>query len=123
MAEATGIGIAGRDCGAYGAQFLPGAFFDVRVEVHADALSDDFAVTLNGEDVLDSAELTAWTADDSLIGVAAQAATWRSLSLDEPSACVLQVTAGSETHSANWTVREVGEGSARNVAGIRTTGG
>ncbi|MDX2161040.1 MAG: alkaline phosphatase [bacterium] len=32
------------------AQFLPGALFDFRVEVHAEELPEDFAVTVNGED-------------------------------------------------------------------------
>jgi alkaline phosphatase len=31
------------------AQFLPGATFDFRVEVHTDALPEDFAVTVNGQ--------------------------------------------------------------------------
>jgi hypothetical protein len=37
------------------ATFLPGALFDVRVEVHAEAMPEDFAVTING---VDASEVT-----------------------------------------------------------------
>lgn len=98
-----------------GAQFLPGALFDIRVEVHADAMPEDFAVTINGEDAMEGAEVGNWTAEESLIGAAAQAATWRGMSLNEPGEYVVEVTAGGESHSVTWTVREPGTGTAKNV--------
>lgn len=106
-----------------GAQFLPGALFDVRVEVHTAELPEDFAVTINGEDALEGAELSSWTAEESLIGVDAQAATWRGISLDEPGEYTIEVTAGGETHSATWTVREIGNAGASNVILFVADGG
>jgi len=106
-----------------GAAMLPGALFDVRVEVHTDELPEDFAVTINGDDVLEGAELTSWTAEESLIGVNAQAATWRQISFSDPGEYIMEVTAGGETHSATWTVREVGEGGAKNVILFVADGG
>lgn len=106
-----------------GANFLPGAYFDVRVEVHASELPEDFAVSINGEDVLEGAELSSWTAEESLIGVEAQAATWRGLSFDEPGEYLMEVTAGGESHSATWTVRDVTDAGAMNVILFIADGG
>ncbi|QPC81262.1 alkaline phosphatase [Phototrophicus methaneseepsis] len=106
-----------------GAQFLPGALFDVRVEVHAEELPDDFAVTINGEDVLGNAELTSWTAEESLLGIATQAATWRDVTYTEPGDYTVEVVAGGETHTVTWTVREPGMGGAKNVILFIADGG
>jgi len=106
-----------------GANMLPGALFDVRVEVHTDELPEDFAVTINGEDALEGAELTSWTAEESLIGIDAQAATWRGISFDEPGDYTMEVTAGGETHTATWTVRDVQDAGATNIILFVADGG
>ncbi|MBZ0290959.1 MAG: alkaline phosphatase [Anaerolineae bacterium] len=110
-----------------GAQFLPGALFDLRIEVHADALPDDFAVTVNGEDAStffgSEGETTGWTAEESLIGTAAQAVTWRALEAPAPGDYAVEVTAGGETHSVTWTVREPSAGGAKNVILFIADGG
>lgn len=104
------------------AEFLPGALFDIRVEVYSEALPEDFAVTINGEALTD-AEVTAWAADASLIGVATSAATWRGYSLPEAGEYVVEVVAGGETTSVVWNVREVSNEGARNVILFMADGG
>lgn len=102
------------------ATFLPGSFFDMRVEVHAEALPDDFVVTIDGEDVSEffgvEANEESWefgpeegplTPSQSLI--------WRELTFPEPGEHTVSVTAGGETTEVTWTVLDpVGNG-AKNV--------
>jgi len=53
------------------AQFLPGAFFDFRVEVHTRELPENFAVTVNGEDAAEffgsEAETEQWSFGGSVV--------------------------------------------------------
>jgi alkaline phosphatase len=104
------------------AEFLPGALFDIRIEVYGEEMPEDFAVSINGE-ALENAELTSWTAEQSLIGIATQAATWRGYSLPEAGEYVVEVVAGGETTSVIWNVREVGEQVVRNVILFVADGG
>jgi alkaline phosphatase len=119
------------------AQFLPGAHFDVRVEVHADALPDDFAVTINGEEpgpffgvaatgesweyLPSDVALSGWeyagppASSEAEVPVPAQAITWRQVTAPAPGEYTLEVTAGGETRSVTWTVVEPQPGHARNV--------
>lgn len=102
------------------AQFLPGALFDVRVEVRAAELPADFAVTINGEDASAffnaDASMDSWTAEESFIGADTQAPTWRDVSLAEAGEYVVEVTAGGATTSVTWVVREAAtERTAKNV--------
>lgn len=92
------------------ATFLPGAYFDFRVEVHAEAMPEDFAVTVNGEDaaVFFGAEPTAesWTFGDEAAPTPAQSVIWRQVMLPEAGLYVVEVTAGGATTSVNWYVRQ-----------------
>jgi len=108
------------------AQFLPGAFFDVRVEVHAEAFPEDFAVTINGEDAstVTGIEPTeeSWTfgSDET----PSQSLLWRDVNINEPGEYVVEVMAGGETTSVTWTVREpAGERQAQNVILFVADGG
>lgn len=99
------------------AQFLPGARFDFRVEVHAEALPENFKVTVNGEDpsTLFNVQPTTeqWkfgrneTPSTSLI--------WRGLSAPQPGEYKVEVTAGATVKSVTWTVRQPLPGNAKNV--------
>lgn len=90
------------------AQFLPGISFDLRVEVHADALPEDFSATINGEAIGDffGVEGTeeSWTfgADET----PSNSIIWRGLSFATPGEYTVEVVAGGETHTALYTVRE-----------------
>ncbi|GAB4527630.1 MAG: alkaline phosphatase [Anaerolineae bacterium] len=111
-----------------GAQFLPGALFDIRVEVRSAELPEDFAVTVNGEPAADffgmgEAEVTSWTAEESLIGAEATAATWRGVTAPAVGDYTVEVTAGGETTSVTYTVREPGMGGAQNVILFVADGG
>ncbi|MGL4649124.1 MAG: alkaline phosphatase [Caldilineaceae bacterium] len=89
------------------ATFLPGALFDIRIEVHAEALPDDFAVTVNGEDASTylgaEAESESWTFGDEAAPTTSQATTWRQVTLPEAGEYLVEVTAGGEVTSAIWT--------------------
>ncbi|HML23387.1 MAG TPA: alkaline phosphatase [Aggregatilinea sp.] len=110
------------------AQFLPGVYFDLRIEVHAEALPEDFAVTINDEDAAaffgaDAVEET-WNAgaDDSPAPVVAW--TWRDVMFSEPGAVTVAVVAGGETTSVTYTVREaITDGTAKNVILFIADGG
>ncbi len=110
-----------------GAQFLPGAYFDFRVEVHADVLPDNFTVTINGEDA--SAFLTAeptaesWDLGDEENPQPVQSWIWRNMLAPAPGSYTVEVVAGSATHSATWTVRDPIAGEARNVILFIADGG
>jgi len=101
------------------AQFLPGAYFDFRVEVHADALPDNFAVTVNGEDAsaffgADPTE-ESWTFGPEDAPTPSQSVIWRQLTAPAPGDYTVEVTAGGTTETVTWTVREPQAGEARNV--------
>jgi len=110
-----------------GAQFLPGAMFDLRVEVAGvDALPEDFAVTVNGEAAADffggpELEESTWTQGEE--GPAVAGAAWRNLTLPEPGEYEVSATAGGVTETVTWTAREIGEGGARNVILFIADGG
>jgi alkaline phosphatase len=110
-----------------GAQFLPGAKFDLRIEVHADALPEDFSVNINGEDA-DSffgvaVSMDSWTDEESFIGVNTQAPTWRDVSLPAAGEYVVEVIAGGSTTNVIWTARELSERTAKNVILFVADGG
>jgi alkaline phosphatase len=90
------------------ADFLAGQTFDLRVEVHADALPDDFAVTINGTPAAEllGAEGTpeTWTFGDEAAPTPAQSVVWRDVTIDTPGEVVVEVTAGGETTTADWEI-------------------
>ena len=99
------------------ANFLPGAMFDMRVEVAADALPEDFAVTINGTAAVGffGAEFAeeSWTVGDEATPVVSIVA--RNLMFAESGEYVVEVVAGGVTTSTTYTVREVGNAGAKNV--------
>ena len=101
------------------ADFLPGAKFDFRVEVWADAMPEDFAVTINGTPAAEVfpdavAEEASWSAEEAV--QVTQTVVWRDLMLPAAGDYEVAVTAGGETTSVNWTALEPGEGAgAKNV--------
>lgn len=101
------------------AQFLPGALFDLRIEVGAEELPDDFAVTVNGDDAAEffdaDAELETWTVGEEDEESTVQSATWRQVTLPEAGDYTVEVTAGGEVTSVDWEVVEPGTGEAQNV--------
>lgn len=109
------------------ADFLPGALFDFRVEVHADAMPDDFAVTVNGEAPADffGVEGTeeSWEFGDEENPTPSQSVIWRGVSLPAAGDYTVEVTAGGETHTATWTAREPQAGTAKNVILFIADGG
>ncbi|MEO0564331.1 MAG: alkaline phosphatase, partial [Chloroflexota bacterium] len=110
-----------------GAQFLPGGMFDLRVEVvGVDALPEDFAVTVNGEDAADffgmmDMEEASWTLGED--GPAVAGAAWRGLSLPESGEYEVSASAGGMTETVTWTAREIGMGGATNVILFIADGG
>lgn len=90
------------------ATFLPGAYFDFRVEVHAAEMPEDFAVTINGEGASDffGAEPSeeSWTFGKA--ETPSQSVIWRQVMLPEPGLYVVEVTAGGATTSVNWYARQ-----------------
>ncbi|MCI0711206.1 MAG: alkaline phosphatase [Chloroflexi bacterium] len=109
------------------ADFLPGALFDFRVEVHADALPDDFAVTVNGVAPADffSVEGTeeSWEFGSEDAPTPAQSVIWRGVNLPAAGDYTVEVTAGGETHTAVWAAREPQAGTAKNVILFIADGG
>jgi alkaline phosphatase len=99
------------------AQFLPGARFDFRVEVHAEALPENFKVTINGEDPSTffnvQPQTEQWkfgrneTPSTSLI--------WRNLTAPKPGEYTVEVTAAATVKRVTWTVRQPLPGNAKNV--------
>ena len=103
-----------------GAQFLPGAFFDFRVEFTGDTLPEDFAVTINGtpaEEIY--GEGTVETHDEG----AYTTATWRDLQAPDPGEYEINVTYDGEETSVTWTVREPQDAGASNVILFIADGG
>ena len=108
------------------AQFLPGVYFDVQIEVHADALPEDFSATINGTAIGEffGAERVdeSWTfgSDETPASVV----TWRGVRFTEAGEYTVEVVAAGETHTVVWTVRELGEGAgAENVILFIADGG
>ncbi len=104
------------------AQFLPGARFDFRVEVHADALPENFAVTVNGTSAAEffGAEPTteSWVfgaKEDGTGGTPSQSVIWRSVVAPAAGDYAVEVTAGATVQLVSWTVRQPGTGTAKNV--------
>ena len=92
------------------ATMLPGAYFDFRVEVHAEAMPDDFAVTINGEEAATffGAEPTAesWAFGDEAAPTPSQSVIWRGVTLPEAGLYTVAVTAGGATTSVDWYARQ-----------------
>ncbi|MEZ4711995.1 MAG: alkaline phosphatase [Caldilineaceae bacterium] len=122
------------------AQFLPGALFDIRVEVHAEDMPADFAVTINGEEVssfFDAEGIAeSWQFSDDAATeedladvdpetiVSVQSTAWRQVMLAEPGAYEVVVTADGAETTATWTVRAPAESAgARNVILFLADGG
>jgi alkaline phosphatase len=102
------------------ATFLAGALFDFRVEVHADEMPADFAVTINGEPAADffgaEGAVESWTFGPEESPTPSQSLIWRDLTLTDPGLYVVTVTAGGAETSVNWYVRAPQPGAgARNV--------
>ncbi|MCS7220118.1 MAG: alkaline phosphatase [Anaerolineae bacterium] len=101
------------------AQFLPGTYFDVRVEVHAEALPQDFAVTVNGVDANTffgaRGKNESWRFGPEDKPVPVQSVIWRKVMLRQPGEYKIEVTAGGRTTRVTWTVRQPQPGHARNV--------
>lgn len=100
------------------AAFLPGAYFDFRVEVHAAEMPEDFAVTINGEDASNffGAEPNeeSWTFGKE--ETPSQSVIWRQVMLPEPGLYIVEVTAGGATTSVDWYARQPHAGAgAQNV--------
>lgn len=92
------------------ATFLPGALFDLRVEVHAEAMPEDFAVTINGDDASEffGAEPVAesWTFGAEESPTPSQSVIWRAVMLPEAGIYTVEVTAGGATTSVDWYARQ-----------------
>lgn len=92
------------------ATVLPGAFFDFRVEVHADAMPEDFAVAVNGEDAAEffgeEATSESWSFGDEENPTPVQSVIWRGVTLPEAGPYVVEVTAGGATTSVTWYARQ-----------------
>lgn len=111
-----------------GAQFLPGTRFDFRVEVHAEAMPEDFVVTVNGEAASSffGVEPTqeSWMFGEEGAETPSQSVIWRGLVTALPGEYTLEVLAGGVTHSAVWTVREpLPSAGARNIVLFVADGG
>ncbi|MCB0293446.1 MAG: alkaline phosphatase, partial [Calditrichaeota bacterium] len=100
------------------AEFLPGAFFDLRIEVQADALPEDFAVSINGQDAseffgAEAVEESWQLGEESPVTVSA--ATWRGVTLPEAGDYMVSVMADTAETSVAWSVYEPQEAVAQNV--------
>ncbi len=107
------------------AQFLPGALFDLAVEVHAEELPENFAVTVNGTPAGDffgvESEFASWVFDGG--EQTSQGTFWRGVTFDEPGMYTVEATAAGTTTSVEFTVREPGNGEAKNVILFVADGG
>ena len=93
------------------AQFLPGSIFDMRVEVHADELPADFAITIDGQPAIDffgvtEAESDSYTFGDEDDPTPSQATILRQITFDEPGEYSVEVTVDGNVTSATYVVRE-----------------
>lgn len=122
------------------AQFLSGAGYDFRVEVHAEELPSDFEVTINGEAAADffgsEGESESWqfsseaSSEEDLEDVdpdtivTSHSVIWRGLSAPEAGEYIVSVVADGNENIAEWTVREPSESAgARNVMLFIADGG
>jgi alkaline phosphatase len=102
------------------AEFLPGALFDLRVELHTDTMPGDVTVTVNGTDAstLFAAQPTieSWMFGPEGRQTPSQSMIWRNLTAPAPGEYVVEVSTGGNTTSVTWIVREpITERVARNV--------
>lgn len=101
------------------AKFLPGAYFDLRVEVYAEELPEDFAVTVNGDDAAEffgaDSIAESWEIGEEGAEEPVQSVIWRAVQLPEAGDYTVEVTAGGETTAVNWVAVEPGDGEAKNV--------
>jgi alkaline phosphatase len=122
------------------AQFLPGALFDIRIEVYGEEMPADFSATINGEEIgaffgVESTE-ESWqfseeAADEEELVDAdpatiftANSVLWRGVTLPEPGDYAVVVTADGEETTATWTVRAPAESAgARNIILFIADGG
>lgn len=92
------------------ATFLPGAYFDFRVEVHTETMPEDFAVTINSEDASDffgaEPEAESWAFGDEESPTPSQSVIWRGVTLPDAGLYVVEVTAGGATTSVDWYARQ-----------------
>ena len=110
------------------ANFLPGVYFDFRVEVHSDEMPEDFAVAINGVDAAEFfgaepvAESWQFGAEDA--PVTSHSVIWRQVMLEEAGDYTVTVTAGGQETSVEWTVRApVASAGAKNVILFLADGG
>lgn len=123
-----------------GANFLPGALFDIRIEVHAEAMPEDFAATINGEDLstffgveatAESWQFSEEAADEEELAevdpatiITVQSMLWRQVTLPEPGVYAVAVTADGTATTAEWVVREPAEAAgAKNIILFIADGG
>jgi alkaline phosphatase len=110
------------------ANFLPGTYFDFRVEVHAAEMPEDFAVTVNSVDAGEffGAEPVAesWQFGPEDAPLTSNSVIWREVMLQEAGDYTVTVTAGGDETSVTWTVREpVASAGAKNVILFLADGG
>jgi alkaline phosphatase len=123
-----------------GANFLPGAYFDIRTEVYTEELPADFAATINDveldeffgvEGVAESWQFSEEAADEEELAevdpatiVTAQSMIWRDVMFREPGVYTVTVTADGVDTTVNWTVREPAESAgAKNIILFIADGG
>jgi len=109
-----------------GAQFLPGALWDLAVEVHTENMPANFSVTVNGVSASEffgvAAAFDSWQFGAGTF--TAQGAFWRGVSFEEPGEYVVEARAGSTTQQVVYRVREPSPGSgAQNVILFVADGG
>jgi len=110
------------------ANFLPGAYFDFRVEVHSEEMPEDFAIAINGVDATEffGAEAVAesWQFGAKDAPVTSQSVIWRNVMLAEVGDYEVVVSAGGQETSVTWTVREpLPSAGAKNVILFLVDGG
>lgn len=111
-----------------GVDFLSGQIFDLRVEVHADALPENFGVTVNGMDASEffgGAEPTeeSWEFGSEDDPTPSSSVIWRNLVAPAPGEYTVSVVAGDTTETAVWNVRAPQPGDAQNVILFIADGG
>lgn len=112
-----------------GAQFLPGAQFDMRIETYGEQMPEDFAAAINGEafdaffGVTGVAE--SWLLDEEdEASLTANTMVWRDVILPAAGEYTVTVMADGEESTVTWTAREPQPSSgARNVILFIADGG
>lgn len=101
------------------ATFLPGAYFDIRVEMHTEAMPDDATVTINGEDMSEffgvGAAIESWEFGDEAEPTPSQSMVWRQVTAPAPGTYVVEVSAAGQTKAVTWTVHEPQDYGASNI--------